>query len=165
MPSPPLPNASRHFSTKPLDVYVNVSHPAAVPTASPLPVPAERYGIAELAAEFGVTARAIRFYEGEGLIRPERQGMQRIYGRADRTRLAWILRAKNVGFSIADTREMLELYDKGDGRAAQRRVTLAKCRERVTTLTAQRADIDATITELESFIRQVEAATPKLREV
>jgi len=132
---------------------------------SPLPAPPERYGIADLATEFGVTARTIRFYEDEGLIAPERHGTQRIYGKADRTRLAWILRAKNVGFSIADTREMLALYDKGDGRAAQRRVTLTKCRERVTTLQAQRADIDATITELEAFIRQVEAATPKLREV
>ncbi len=114
------------------------------------------HSIAELSAEFSVTARTIRFYEHEGLLHPKRQGQTRIFFAADRARLAWILRGKRVGFSLAEIGDMLDLYNRDDGRRLQRRVALKKCRERLLMLEQQRSDIDLTIGELNVFCDEVE---------
>ena len=119
---------------------------APIGSAAPL------YSIGDLCDEYGVTARALRFYEDERLIAPERRGTARLYSERDRARLAWILRGKRVGFSLNEIRELLNLYDLGDHRETQRRVTVERCRERIEALKRQHADIDATIAELTLFI-------------
>ena len=114
------------------------------------------FTISDLSSEFDVTARALRFYEDEGLIAPERRGTQRIYSHRDRARLAWILRGKRVGFSLGEIREMIDLYDVGDGRRAQRQVVIERSQSRIALLTAQKRDIDAAIDELTNFVALLE---------
>ena len=114
-----------------------------------------RFSIGEMCEAFGITARALRFYEDEQLIAPERRGTARLYSERDRARLTWILRGKRVGFSLNDIREMLDLYDVGDRRETQRRVTIERCTDRIAALHRQRVDIDATIHDLENFVAQL----------
>jgi DNA-binding transcriptional MerR regulator len=116
------------------------------------------FTITDLAAEFDVTPRALRFYEDEGLIAPARRGTSRVYSHRDRARLAWILRGKRVGFSLGEIREMIDLYDIGDGRNTQRAVTIDRCRARIAALEAQKRDIDAAIAELDQFVTLLDSS-------
>jgi DNA-binding transcriptional MerR regulator len=125
--------------------------------------PGQSFSITELAEAFSITTRALRFYEDHDLLRPERRGQTRVYARADFARLAWVLRGKRVGFALAEIKEMLDLYDAGDGRAKQRAITLEKCRERLASLQAQRHDLNQMIEELAGFCSTLESmhASPK----
>lgn len=106
------------------------------------------FTIGELAREFGVTLRTLRFYEDKGLISPHRQGVARIYGRRERARVKLILLGKKVGFSLSEIKEMLDLYDLKDGRTTQLRVAISRFGEQVETLRRQKIDIERAIAEL-----------------
>lgn len=137
-----------------------MAEPFRISTHAPIAPRVDRdsFTISDLCAEFDVTPRALRFYEEEQLIAPERRGTQRIYSHRDRARLAWILRGKRVGFSLGEIREMIDLYDVGEGRTLQRRVTIARCRERIALLERQKQDIDAALGELTEFVDLLERA-------
>lgn len=116
---------------------------------------AERsYTISQLAREFDVTPRALRFYEDKGLLTPRRDGMNRVYSHRDRARLQLILRGKRVGLSLIEIKEILDLY-KVDQRA-QAQTALRKYKARIVALEAQREDIDAAIETLTDSIARLE---------
>lgn len=115
------------------------------------------FAIGDLRREFGVSARTLRFYEEKGLLCPRRNGQERLYSRRDRARLKYVLMGKKVGFSLEEVREMLDLYDLGDGQQTQLRVALTRFEERIERLERQRADIDGAIAELTRAKTAVEA--------
>lgn len=114
------------------------------------------YTISQLAREFKVTPRALRFYEDKGLLSPMRDGMNRVYSSRDRARLQLILRGKRVGFPLAEIKEILDLYDLGDGAREQMRLALKKYRARIVALESQREDITAAIDALRNGISFLE---------
>ena len=110
---------------------------------------AQIYSIGELAREFGVTTRTIRYYEAEGLISPQRQGQRRVYRRRDRTRLRLILRGRRVGFTLAEIREIIDLYDAPAGEAGQLHFLIDKIADRRTKLERTRVEIDLSLKDLD----------------
>ncbi len=108
----------------------------------------ERFSIGDLAREFAVTTRTIRYYEDEGLLAPGRDGRTRIYSPRDRVRLRLILRGKRLGFSLADIREILDMYESDPGEAGQLRHLMGKIADRRAALERQRADIDQTLADM-----------------
>jgi DNA-binding transcriptional MerR regulator len=108
------------------------------------------YSIADLAREFGVTTRTIRFYEDQGMLTPLRDGQRRIYRPRDRTRLKLILRGNGLGFPLAEVRKLIDLYDAPRGEDAQLHRLLAKIAERRHELEAKREDIEASLHDLEA---------------
>jgi DNA-binding transcriptional MerR regulator len=107
------------------------------------------FAIADLAKEFGISTRAIRFYEAKGLLSPERVGATRIFRRRDRARLILILRGKRLGFSLRDISDYLSLYDAN--RSQQVQLLTAKIDERLVSLEAQLEDLQTTIAELKEI--------------
>ena len=135
---------------------------AAPPAASTAKGSAQRdsqriYSIAELSREFAITPRTIRFYEEEGLIKPRRQGLTRLYTAGDRTKLSWIRRGTRLGFSLAEIRELLDLYQVDRTGVQQLRELLRRSRSHVADLEAKRRDLDAQIAEFKEVEAQVEA--------
>ena len=112
------------------------------------------YTISELAHEFGITTRTIRFYEDEDLLQPGRNGRQRIYSRRDYVRLKLILRGKRLGLSLSEISDIIELYDSDQGETGQLASFLDSIRERRSVLKQQRTDIDATLRELQRIERR-----------
>lgn len=106
------------------------------------------YSIGELAKQFDITTRSIRFYEDEGLLSPRRQGQQRIYTNKDRVRLKLILRGKRLGFSLAETGRLFELYDADNSSAAQLQKVLELISDKRRSLKQQMEDINVLLTEL-----------------
>jgi len=125
--------------------------------------PNRTFTIRQLCLEFKCTPRALRFYEDKGLLSPARDGMNRVYSYKDRARLQLILRGKRVGLALAEIGEILDLYEVGDGGAAQNAKSLAKFRERIVALEAQRRDIDGAIEELQRASAVLESHLAKTR--
>ncbi|MEM6712270.1 MAG: MerR family DNA-binding transcriptional regulator [Pseudomonadota bacterium] len=119
------------------------------------------YSIGELAREFDLTLRTLRFYEDRDLLRPRRVGMQRIYSRRDRARLKLIVMGKKVGFSLQEIGEMLDFYDLKDGQEHQLVLARDRFTEQIALLRQQQQDIEQAIGELE---RTVEVVTGMLKE-
>lgn len=108
----------------------------------------DTYSISDLAREFDVTTRTIRFYEDEGLISPRRDGSRRIFSPRDRTRLKLILRGKRIGFSLAEIREIVDMYDAHPGESGQLRHLIDRIETQRTELEARRAVIEGTLADL-----------------
>ena len=104
--------------------------------------------IAELAGEFAVTHRTIRFYEDRGLLAPERRGTQRIFHPRDRVRLALVLRGRRLGFGLDEVRRIVDMYDEEPGESGQLRYLLDQIAARRAELEQRRADIEQTLAEL-----------------
>ena len=114
----------------------------------------ETYGIAELAREFDVTTRTIRFYEDKGLLAPLREGQRRVYAPRDRVRLRLIMRGKRLGFSLQEIRQLIDLYDVDPSEVTQLRYFLDKIHEHKETLVGQQKDIAETLAEMERIEAQ-----------
>ena len=123
----------------------------------------DTYTIGELANEFDVTSRALRLYEESDLLAPKREGTKRIYAEKDRVRLRLILRAKRLGWSLAEVKEIFDLYDSSHGKEAQLILLLEKLDERRKILKMQQQDIQNSLEDLENIAANAEQALAEIR--
>ena len=120
------------------------------------------YTITELTREFGVSTRTLRFYEDEGLIHPERRGRTRLFRAADRRLLQEILRGRRIGFTIAEIREIINVYKEPPGELGQLKLMMSRIDEKRNELRQKRKDIDETLDELNNA---EEACLTRLAEI
>jgi DNA-binding transcriptional MerR regulator len=113
------------------------------------------FSISELATEFDVTPRAIRFYEDHGLLAPTRAGQRRIYSPRDRTRLKLTLRGKRLGLTLSEIRELIDMYEPGRDERPQLTRFLAVLENHKASLLQQRGDIEAQLSELQAFEKKI----------
>ena len=125
-------------------LYVNVK---ISPRVRPM---SNTYSISDLARELDITPRAIRFYEEQGMLSPERRGLERIYSARDKVSLKLILRGKRIGFSLAECKELIELYDPASGNRKQLETFMGKIAERRLQLEQQLLDIQQMQLELDT---------------
>ena len=151
IPAPDLVIPAKAGMTRPY-VYVNVNL-----YYSPL-MPEKTYTISELASEFGITTRAIRFYEEKGLVSPRREGSRRLFSPADRVRIKLILRGKRIGMTLDECVEVIDMYDPGNNNAEQLQTLLRSVDERRAKLLQQKKDIDDMLAGLDEVQNLCESA-------
>ena len=139
-----------------LDVDVNVKHDGAMAEE-------RTWTIAEVAEEFGVTHRTVRYYEQQGLVSPERRGTARVFHPRDRVRLALVLRGRRIGFDLEKVRTIVDMYDDVPGEAGQLEYLLEQVEGRRAELEARRADIDTVLDELDELERRCREDLERLR--
>lgn len=121
----------------------------------------QAFKIGDLAREFGVTLRTLRFYEDRGLLNPERRGTTRLYSRRDRARVRLILLAKTLGFSLTEAKQLIEIYHQPNGKRRQLEVALDRFEEQQQVLLEQKKELDASIGAMSvsiDFVRKQLAA-------
>jgi len=122
---------------------------------SPSATERAEFTIGELAREFDVTPRTIRFYEDQGLLAPRRDGQRRVYAQRDRTRLKLTLRGKRLGLSLSEIRELIDMYEPGRDDRPQLERFLALLESHKTMLEQQRADLESQLAEIDVFEKRI----------
>jgi DNA-binding transcriptional MerR regulator len=130
-----------------------------------MPLVASELSIAEIAQEYGVTHRTVRFYEDRGLIAPERRGTRRIYHPRDRVRLGLILRGKRLGFSLEEITRIIDMYDEQPGEAGQLSYLLGQIQDRRADLEQRRLDVLAALAELTELERRCQQDLAELADL
>lgn len=118
--------------------------------------------IGELAREFDITLRTLRFYEDKGLLQPKRQGMTRLYTERDRIRLRIVLRGRKIGFPLRDMKQILDLYSTSGTNVQQLRIFLRKSEKQMEWLEKQYAEVEEAVTELTKLITEIRARLARL---
>ena len=121
------------------------------------------YSIGDLAREFDVTTRAIRFYEDQGLLAPRRDGQRRIYTQRDRARLKLTLRGKRLGLTLSEIRELIDMYEPGRDERPQLARFLAVLAQHKSLLEQQRGDIEAQLSEIAAFEKRIRKSLGEAR--